>query len=176
MAASSYSNPDKEQIIQQYKNWYNHTFFHLEQKDTIPSDRFSDLIRTADIGITLNSDRGTVVLPIVQLTFDCTLETIFRRALDLLAKADGIEYLTPSTEIPAQDPAITQQSLPKGYDLDHIEYRKKIYIIQCYLEADQYQFIVERQEDGRIIDPSKKTYEHVVNGYKQKYPERFNPA
>ena len=160
MSASSSSQAD---LGQAYKNWFNATF--------VPSGQNS----SAEIGITLHSAQGSVVLPLLVLGQSHTLRQIFVQAIELAQdphSADRLHFATSEAEVlPPAEPV--QEPLPPGYDFDHIEYRKKIYIVHSQYEDGAYRFTVERQEDRKIIDPSKATWKHVVDAYKQAHPGRF---
>ena len=177
MAASSYSKNEKGRLIQQYKDWFNGTFVLAENNDPHSSNPIPRAIKAPEVGITIHSGLGTVVLPVLPIKQNQTIRQIFLKAIKVLENTDQLEYVThPVDDSPAQEgeeQAPVQEALPPGYDFDAIEYRKKTYIVHSHLEDGEYQFVVERQEDRKIIEPTKATWKHVVAAYKKKYPDKF---
>lgn len=177
MAASSYSKNEKSKLIQQYKDWFNGTFVLLENNDPPSSNPIPGAIKTPKVGVTIHSDLGTVVLPVLPIRQNQTIRQIFLKAIKVLENTDQLEYVAhPVDDSPAQvgeEQAPIQEELPPGYDFDAIEYRKKTYIVHSHLEDGEHQFVVERQEDRKIIESTKATWKHVVAAYKKKYPDKF---
>ena len=173
MAASSYSKNEKSNLIQQYKDWFNGTFVN---DPNIPSPLPSGL-KAPEVGITIHSDLGTVVLPILRVKQNQTVRQIFLQAIHLLENAEQVKYLDEYVGAALSEEGEVEKSiqeqLPPGYDFDAIEYRKKTYIVHSHLEDSEYQFVVERQEDRKIIEKTKATGKHVVAAYQKKYPDKF---
>lgn len=151
----------QEQLLNkaQLKQWYNHTFYHIET---------GQLREATSVGITVYSAQGTIVLPIMEILPNRTIASIFQELATKLEKEGPIYYQIPETE---EEPRPSVDPPPVNFE--QIIYRKKAYIVEHYITEGKDEFIVKRVEDRKIIDATKKTRGHVLEAYKKLYPIRF---
>ena len=145
-------------VKDQIKNWYNHTFFETDEKG-----HFIEPKPLVKLGLTLESDRGIIELPITVASRQDRLEDIIHDVCKKLDKGMTPEYY-PLT--PQEDKAVGEEPAEKQEaELTTVIYRNKEYDVKSYEKKGKQEYLIIRRDDGKIIGPEMKTHQHVIKLY-----------
>lgn len=144
----------------QVKEWYNTTFC---KEDDVAKE-------FEHVAITMSSEQGTIVLPVMQLNSFHTIKEIFQRLLTYLKNGGQLYYVKEPTAESAPEKEVSAIQKDKPVNFEQYIWRNKQYMVEHYLEGKEDLYKVIRVEDNKVLTEKHKTRSRMIKLFKEQYP------